>query len=88
MSLERSEKFFNFLYKRWLRIFPAMLAVSLLCYIFKDFFPYRPEGVPNLIDLIPGLTFLHAEGYNLIFKLLNIDVIIKNLDGVFWSLYV
>ena len=30
MSLERSEKFFNFLYKRWLRIFPAMLAVSLL----------------------------------------------------------
>ena len=33
MTLERSRSFINFLYKRWLRLFPAMAIVTLLFYV-------------------------------------------------------
>jgi peptidoglycan/LPS O-acetylase OafA/YrhL len=84
MSLKKTENFFYFLYKRWLRLFPAMFVFSLIAFLLKDLFLDRPAGIINFVDLLPGLTFIEPAFYNKIFQL---NVPVKSLDGVFWSLY-
>src|SRR3982750_4409760 len=56
MSLERTSGVLDFLWRRWLRLFPAMLAVSVLVFVTAPLFN-RPAGQPVLRDLLPGLTF-------------------------------
>lgn len=76
MTLRRCASLKNFLIHRWLRLFPAMLICSLLIYVTQAFFPERPLGPVNAIDLIPGITFL-GDGFGL-----------HSIEGPFWSLYV
>jgi peptidoglycan/LPS O-acetylase OafA/YrhL len=83
MTLEKTPNFFTFIYKRWLRLFPAMCLVSFIIYFSSHFFSERPAGLPSLISLLPGLTFVELEWWEF---LLRVPII--PLEGSFWSLYV
>ena len=81
MTLERSRSFINFLYKRWLRLFPAMAIVTLLFYV--GYYLFCEKWIPYY-NLLPGLTFTEPYFYK---KLLHIDTI-KALSPSFWTLFV
>jgi len=83
MTLEKCRSFGEFLYRRWLRLFPAMLLVSLGVYWTAGFFSERPAGAPHLQDLVPGLTFIDPWWIRRIFRTDQ-----GVLEGVFWSLFV
>lgn len=83
MSLERSSSFTEFIYRRWLRLFPAMLICSLLVFFTADFFHERPAGSPVLRDLLPGLTFIEPSWWQQILASSQ-----GLLEGAFWSLFV
>lgn len=83
MTLENSRSFLDFAWRRWLRLFPAMLIASLIVFVTADLLAERPQGLPRLIDLIPGLTFTEPFVLD---KLLGAEV--KSLEGAFWSLFV
>lgn len=83
MTLDKTENFGKFIYKRWLRLFPAMLLASMLVYFTAPLFYERPAGNPNLVDLIPGLTFIEPFWWS---KLSGTQI--RSLEGAFWSLYV
>lgn len=83
MTLEKSSSFFQFIYKRWLRLFPSMLIVTLIVFLTARYLPERPLGIPSFSSIIPGLLFLEP---NLI-KLIT-GYSLPNLDNSFWSLYV
>jgi len=83
MSLDRCATVGEFLYRRWLRLFPAMLICSLLLFFSADLFTQRPLGSPTLRDLLPGLTFIEPSWWE---SLLGSPQ--GYLEGAFWSLYV
>ena len=83
MSLDRCKNIQQFIFKRWIRLFPAMLIATIFIYFTAPYFYERPAGMPNSIDVIPGLLFVSSS---LISKILNIDI--RSLEGSFWSLYV
>ncbi|HWT72497.1 MAG TPA: acyltransferase [Oxalicibacterium sp.] len=83
MSLDASKGVFSFVRKRWIRLFPAMLTVSIFLLISAPLFIERPFGEPELIDLLPGLLFIEGSFLRHLFAL---DV--HDLEGAFWSLYV
>lgn len=83
LSLDNSLNSKDFMFKRWLRLFPCMLVCSILIFFTGDFFYERPNGIPIVSDLIPGFLFLSPELINFIFGLE-----FKSLEGAFWSLYV
>ena len=83
MTLEKSKNFINFIYKRWIRLFPAMLIATILSYTTVSIFYERPLGHPNICSVIPGLVFIEPT---LLGKLFNYEFI--KLEGSFWSLYV
>ena len=82
MTLEKCVDFKSFLYRRWLRLFPAMLICSVVIFLSSDFFFERPNGIPSAKDLIPGLTFI--EPY-ILSKLIGS---VQSIEVAFWSLYV
>ena len=57
MSLDKCQGFGQFLYKRWLRLFPAMAIATLLIFATAFVVP-RPDGTPTLAQVVPGLTFI------------------------------
>jgi len=82
ITLEKTETFSLFIYKRWLRLFPAMLIATVLIYATLAIFHERPDGIPpNLLSALPGLTFMNWWP-----KLLNIDI--PQLEVAFWTLYI
>ena len=83
LSLEKTAKLSTFIYKRWLRLFPAMFVSSLFILGFSYFTPDRPNGDAPLLDFLPGILFIDPK---LISALFGIEI--SSLDGVFWSLYV
>lgn len=83
MTLEKSKNFINFIYKRWIRLFPAMFIATILSYTTVSIFYERPFGHPNIYSIIPGLIFIDPI---LLGKLFNYEFI--KLVGSFWSLYV
>lgn len=84
LTLEKCHTFKDFLVRRWLRLFPAMLACSVLVYATLPLFPERPAG-PHMpmYDLLPGLSLLGPSIWG---KLLHSPV--TSLEGAFWSLFV
>ncbi len=82
MTLERSRGFGNFCFKRWLRLFPAMLACSLLILITAPILWERPGGIPNISQLLPGLTFIDEDFF------VYLGWPIGAIEGAFWSLFV
>ena len=83
MTLEKCSGVKDFLYRRWLRLFPGMLLCSLLIFATAGFFPERPAGAPSLLSLLPGLTFIEPAWWS---RLTGHPI--DSLDGAFWSLYV
>ena len=83
MSLDRTTTLRNFLYRRWLRLFPAMLIACVLIVSTSVLLPERPAGAPRLIDVIPALTFIDTEVLNAASPLH-----FEKLEGSFWSLFV
>lgn len=83
MTLDKSENYTNFIKKRWLRLFPAMLIATILIYSTASFFSERPGGIPSLINTVPGLTFISPE----LIRFFSGNYI-GGLEGAFWSLYV
>ncbi len=81
MTLEKCKSFWDFMYRRWLRLFPAMLVGSIIILITAPLFTARPYGAPSLQDLLPGLTFIEPEFFRLFFDQ-------KILEGSFWTLFV
>lgn len=82
LSLENTNTFRSFLWKRWLRLFPAMLVCSLISFTLAGFFHERPAGQPRLIDLLPGLALIEPYYLTAITGL-----VFKPLEGAFWSIY-
>lgn len=82
MTLDTSKSFAEFLWKRWIRLFPAMLIATFLIMASAPFFIERPAGPPRLVDAIPGLVFIDARWLHNLFRL---DI--SDLEGAFWSLY-
>jgi len=83
MTLEKCRSFPDFMLRRWLRLFPAMLVGSSLILLMSVFLTERPYGSPHLQDVIPGLLFIEPEPIRALF---NIEQGI--LEGSFWTLFV
>lgn len=83
MTLDKTASFNQFMYKRWIRLFPAMLLGTILIFSTASFFYERPAGAPNMLSILPGITFIEPSWWYLVFGL---DI--KPLEGAFWSLYV
>ena len=83
MTLEKSDNFITFAWKRWLRLFPAMLIVTAIILMTGKMFYERPLGDPRLLDAIPGLLFIDPS-----WLLGFLSMQVKALDGSFWSLFV
>lgn len=83
MTLDRCENASQFLYRRWLRLFPAMLICSSLVFCTASLFPERPSGAPTLLNFLPGLTFIEESWWS---ALLGVKVGL--IEGAFWSLFV
>lgn len=83
MTLERCRNLKEFIHKRWLRLFPAMLIATIIIYTSAEFLHERPAGKPSLTDTLPGLLFIEPE---IIRKISGIEI--KNMEGAFWSLFI
>lgn len=82
MTLERSGGMRDFLYRRWLRLFPAMLVCTVVIFLTSPLFAERPGGIPPLESVLPGLTFIEPDWWSW-----AIGHPIAVLEGSFWSLY-
>jgi peptidoglycan/LPS O-acetylase OafA/YrhL len=83
MTLERCSNFQDFFLRRWLRLFPAMLACSIIDFATAGFLAERPLGMPVLRDLVPGITFIEPDWLGAALHSPQ-----GELEGAFWSLYV
>lgn len=82
MSLETKKTFHQFLYKRWLRLFPAMLVTVIFIASTASFFYERPLGQPSIGSIIMGLFFIDPDWIDFFSR-----IKINPLETVFWSLY-
>jgi len=83
MSLEKCSSVREFLTRRWLRLFPAMLICSAIIYATAGLFPERPGGSPTPWSLLPGLTFVEPSWWSTLS-----GYRVTPLEGAFWSLFV
>lgn len=83
MTLERCQGLGEFLWRRWLRLFPAMLVCSLLIYLTAPWLPDRPSGTPTVDSLLPGLTLIEPRWWQTLTGVGGTP-----LEGAFWSLFV
>lgn len=83
MSLERCDSYWHFLKKRWLRLFPAMLFISIFVFFTAALFWERPAGLPIARDILPGVTFIHPFLWGQILGGQQ-----GMLEGAFWTIYV
>jgi peptidoglycan/LPS O-acetylase OafA/YrhL len=84
LTLQRCATFREFIARRWLRLFPAMLIASLVLFAVSRFLgDYMPHGTPAAINLLPGLTFVIPSIWEFI-----LQRPVDELDGAFWTLYV
>ncbi|HWZ48972.1 MAG TPA: acyltransferase, partial [Herbaspirillum sp.] len=83
MTLEKCLNFRDFISRRWLRLFPAMLICSLLVFASASLFPERPAGAVVWRDMLPGLTFIEPTWWGAILGSPQ-----GFIEGSFWSLFV
>lgn len=84
MTLERCSSLTQFMFRRWLRLFPAMLIGTMLIYLTSFFLVERPNGQIEFLNLLPGLLFIDNDVINATQNLVDIEPI----EGAFWSLFV
>ena len=82
MTLEKCSSLTDFLFRRWSRLFPAMLAASLII-LFFDYLVQPSIDKHTPVNLLPGLTFISPQWIHF-FTRLNID----SMDTPFWTIYV
>ncbi|WP_321867767.1 acyltransferase family protein [Paraburkholderia tropica] len=82
ITLEKCSGFLDFMRRRWMRLFPAMLVCSLIVFATASFFHERPLGAPVISSLLPGLTFIEPQWFAALFHRPQ-----PILEGAFWSLY-
>jgi len=83
MTLHNCETFWEFIYRRWLRLFPAMCLATVLIYASSEWLSERPVGALTVADTLPGLLFIDPFILN---KLLPFHS--KVIEGAFWSIFV
>ncbi len=83
MTLEKCVSFYSFMFRRWVRLFPAMLFCSVFIYATAPLLPERPLGAVVLRDFLPGLTFLQQDVWE---SLLGPNQGI--VEASFWTLFV
>ena len=83
MTLEKCSTPGEFLYRRWLRLAPAMLICSAIVFLTSGYFVERPAGAPDWESLLPGLTFIDSDWWG---RILGHHV--NGIEGSFWSLYI
>ncbi|HEX4878540.1 MAG TPA: acyltransferase [Limnobacter sp.] len=84
MTLEKCSSMREFMLRRWLRLFPAMLIASIAIYATSFYLTERPKGPVQLADLLPGLLFVEERWLNKMHNFSDLDAI----EGAFWSLFV
>jgi peptidoglycan/LPS O-acetylase OafA/YrhL len=82
LTIEKCRNFGDFMMRRWLRLFPAMLVCSAIIYLSAPIFFERPMGEAQLKDLTPGLLFLDPD---ILGRFTGSDQ--RMLEGTFWSLF-
>lgn len=84
MTIERCTSARQFIYKRWLRLFPAMAIATALTVAFNySIQPIEKFHNTPWYDAIPGLIFVSPSLLQVIFQI-DID----SLHRSFWTLYV
>jgi peptidoglycan/LPS O-acetylase OafA/YrhL len=83
MTLEKSSSFVQFAKRRWLRLFPAMLAATVLLLSFDRLVAIGPYHERYFVDALPGLLFVSPA---LIHAITGLSL--QSLDTPFWTLYV
>ncbi len=83
LTLEKCQGVWEFLYRRWLRLFPAMLVASLLVFFTQTWLSEGPSKALHPIDILPGLSFIEPDWLASLF-----GQPVKSLEYAFWSLYV
>lgn len=83
LTLERCRTLAQFLFRRWFRLFPAMLIASLIILLFSNIVGSGPFAPKTWSNLLPGLTFVNPS---LIHSLTGFQI--QSMDATFWSLYV
>jgi peptidoglycan/LPS O-acetylase OafA/YrhL len=83
MTLEKSNSFFTFMYKRWIRLFPAMLIATILIFLTAPLLFERPYGQPVLLSALPGILFIEPSWVRYIFGISFVP-----LEACYWTLYV
>lgn len=83
MTLEKCSTPKQFLYRRWIRLFPAMLICTIIIFATSGFFFERPAGSPTWSSILPGLTFVEPSWWRLL-----TGQKVNGIEGAFWSLYV
>ena len=83
-SLEKNNDLI-FLKKRWLRLFPSMLAVTIVILIFSYNIILENHHVHNtsLLNILTGIFFFDTQILREVF-----GINVTSLSGIFWSLYV
>ena len=91
MTLHKCRGFGDFMGRRWLRLFPAMLVCALLIVATAGWLPERPQGSVGFLDILPGVTLI-GDGYGTqwLWHALGAATghAFRPVDGAFWSLYV
>lgn len=83
MTLDKCRSFPQFMFNRWIRLFPAMLIATAAITAFNIFTDLPgPHVSNNWLDVIPGLIFVPPA---VIHAVTHIDI--ASIDGVFWTLY-
>jgi peptidoglycan/LPS O-acetylase OafA/YrhL len=82
MTLENCTGVLDFIRRRWLRLFPAMLICSIFVWLTGALFPERPDGVPVAGQLISSLTLISPEWLQVI------GVKSSPIEGSFWTLFI
>ena len=84
LTLERCTGFVDFMLRRWIRLFPAMLVGSVIVFVASQLLAKEMPGHRHGFgDLVPGLTLINPIYFE---KYLGLRL--RSLDGAFWSLYV
>jgi peptidoglycan/LPS O-acetylase OafA/YrhL len=85
-SLEKSSSLYSFLYKRFIRLFPALLLCTFLTYFLV--YAFDPDNKLHFrsttpLNLLPSLTFIPSSIWQYLFGRDDIGYI----NGSYWSLW-
>jgi peptidoglycan/LPS O-acetylase OafA/YrhL len=87
-TLINTDNWITFWKKRWIRLFPSMLAASCIIYFFFLFVSDKSicPGSHSPANFLPALTFLHPDFYTKLFSGCS-NIKFGYLSGSFWTLW-